>query len=191
MKSEHDRQKHRFASRLFRAGRLEEAFQEYLELAEGGSVLAQTLLGWLYYKGLGVTQDCGKAKMWLERAAASGAAVALFYLGGFYRGQRKYRAAIDYLERAAEQDYPPALYHLSIMYDEGEGVAVDRDMAQQYLTKAAQLGNLRAQKEVAMGLIRGGGGAWRIPKGVLMFVCAIVTTARVGWKDPDSDRIRW
>jgi len=191
MEPEENRRKHVLASRLFEEGKYAEAFNEYYELAKRGSVSAQTVVGWLYYKGQGVTQDRESAQAWLEKAADSGSAVALFYLGGLYRGQEKYREAIEYLERAARQDYAPALYHLSIMYDEGEGVAMDKDRAQNYLKKAATMGHLRSQKEIAVRLIKGDSGIWRIPQGVLLLARVFVMAVRVSWTNPDSDMIRW
>lgn len=191
MESEENERKLGLASRLFEEGRYVEAFHDYEELAQNGSVTAQTVVGWFYYMGHGVTQNRETARQWLERAAGSGSAVALFYLGGLHRGQKRYQEALKHLEGAAEQNYSPALYHLGIMYDEGEGVTVDKDRAQYYLTKAAGLGNLRAQKDIAMSLIMGERGVWRIPQGVVSLARVLVTAVRVGWKDPDSDRIRW
>jgi TPR repeat protein len=58
--------------------------QRFREDAEGGSALAQYLLGVMYQLGEAVPQDHTEAAKWLHRAADQGLAVAQFALGAMY-----------------------------------------------------------------------------------------------------------
>jgi uncharacterized protein len=61
-----------------------EHLQRFREDADGGSALAQYLLGVMYQLGEAVPQDHTEAAKWLNRAADQGLAVAQFVLGGMY-----------------------------------------------------------------------------------------------------------
>ena len=64
------------------------ALKEWKPLAERGDATPQFQLGWLYHKGLGVTQDYKTAVRWYTRAAEQGYAYAQSALGRMYeKGQ--------------------------------------------------------------------------------------------------------
>jgi TPR repeat protein len=65
-------------------GDFETAFQIWEPLAKEGNVTAQTLLGVMYYKGEGVTQDYKEAVKWYRKAAEQGYSNAQNNLAGMY-----------------------------------------------------------------------------------------------------------
>ena len=64
------------------------ALREWRPLAEQGNAAAQYNLGFMYDKGLGVTQDYAEAARWYRKAAEQGHAGAQYNLGLMYgKGQ--------------------------------------------------------------------------------------------------------
>ncbi len=64
------------------------ALREFRPLAEQGNAHAQTNLGVMYRKGLGVPQDYARAMGWYRKAAEQGYATAQFFLGFMYDAGR-------------------------------------------------------------------------------------------------------
>lgn len=60
------------------------------------------------------------------------------------------KTAAYWYGRAAEQNVPPAMLNLGIMYLKGEGVPADMNKARQWLEKAAHLGDNRASYALAI-----------------------------------------
>jgi uncharacterized protein len=102
------------------------AFRGWLPLAKQGHDRAQALVGFMYFKGWGVPQDCGKAVTWLRQAAEEGADFAQSTLGYMYNeGQciaRDYGEALKWYRLAAEQGYGAAQTELGLMYEVGRGI---------------------------------------------------------------------
>ncbi|HET7204183.1 MAG TPA: caspase family protein [Steroidobacteraceae bacterium] len=63
---------------------LETALKVWLETAQAGDAEAQTTVGEIYERGLGVPSDYGKAAEWYQKAAQQGYSRALFNLGTLY-----------------------------------------------------------------------------------------------------------
>ncbi len=103
----------------------------FVMAAEGDST-AQTALGLLYERGIGIARDLALALVWYRRAAAQGDALAEFHIGSLY--ERGEGVAVDYGEaakwyrRAAEKGNESAQAALAYLYDRGLGV--DRDFAE-------------------------------------------------------------
>jgi TPR repeat protein len=118
-------------------------------LAEKGDPRAQTDLGLMYARGIGVTKDYAIAMRWFQRAAEQGAPHAVYLIGLMHeRGfgvPRDYAAALAWYRRAAEQNFAPAELAVARFY--GHGLAVAHDPVQRvvWLTRAANHGNVRAQ----------------------------------------------
>lgn len=123
--------------------------QPLRELAEKGEPRAQTDLGLLYAKGIGVEKDYPTALQWFQRAAAQNAPRAQYYVGLMYeRGYgvpRSYEAALEWYRRAAANNSPLAELAVARFY--GRGLGVERDPAQRtsWLLRAANQGNPQAQ----------------------------------------------
>jgi hypothetical protein len=81
------------------------ALKVWLPLAEGGDAAAQTQVGEIFEKGLGVPPDYGKAAQWYQRAAERGYSRAAINLGSLYeRGlgvSRDPTQAVNWYRRAA------------------------------------------------------------------------------------------
>jgi hypothetical protein len=60
------------------------ALRECRPAAEQGNAVAQTILGVLFHRGLGVQQDVEEARRWYHLAAEQGLASAQYYLGRLY-----------------------------------------------------------------------------------------------------------
>jgi TPR repeat protein len=114
-----------------------------------GDAVAQTLLGILYERGLGVPRDYAKAADWYGLAAAQGnhdaeEALGMMYLQG--RGvTADQKKALALLKKAADAGRPAAMAQLASLYldegDQGDAVAM--------LTRAAKGGDPRAQYKLA------------------------------------------
>jgi len=65
----------------FNLGDYAESLRQWQPLAEGENEDAQEGLGYLYFKGLGVTQDFATAADWFRRAAEHGQPEAQLFLG--------------------------------------------------------------------------------------------------------------
>ena len=117
-------------------------------------------LGIIYYQGRGVEKDVDKAVSYYLRAARhgdsnglllmglvatkEGNAEAQYYLGEFLAEGRlvpkNYEKAVNWLSKAAEQDYTQAQYMLGKMYYEGKGVWMDKAKGLRLLNIASEKG---------------------------------------------------
>jgi uncharacterized protein len=72
----------------YNGGDYARAFHDWLGLAEQGEPAAEAGIGFLFHKGLGVTQDDAEAAAWFVKAAEQGQAEAQLLLGTlFFFGQ--------------------------------------------------------------------------------------------------------
>lgn len=71
--------------------------------------------------------------------AKSGNTNAIYRLGVYHANIAEHEKAYMYFKRAADQGHPQALFRLSEMYDNGYGVAQDRDMGDYYFHIAMML----------------------------------------------------
>ena len=179
------------ANALFEKGRFNEALEKYRLMAESGSVEAQLRLGWMYQTGHGAKADLNEARRWYLKAAESNSPEAQFYLGKLYRAEKLYQQAMNCFHKSAAQNYMPSVYQLGVMYELGEGVNIDKDKAHKYYNQAAQMGHLRAQRDIAVMMIKGHIGFKQIPRGLLMLPRLVYISLTLALKDSESDRIRW
>ena len=110
--------------------------EELEVLANGGDVGAMFELGKIYFSGIGVDVDLGKAKGYFEGAAAKGSQGSNYYLGKiFYNGmgvQTNHLKAKEYFEKASNADNVFAKYYLGKLYYWGDGVEKDYNKANEY-----------------------------------------------------------
>lgn len=128
--------------------------------AENGNDDAQYLLGRMYHEGMGVAQDAELARDWLSRAAAHGHGEAINLLGIVDQARQLttmvYQQSADVLHERAEAGDPHAQYELGLRYESGAwDVVKDEQKALQWLTKAAQNGNVQAMRTLAHVYDRG------------------------------------
>jgi TPR repeat protein len=130
--------------------------------AAGGDAKAQVDLALRYRDGKGVAKDEAEAMQWAHRAADSGNADAMDFVGFAYlRGavvKRNPAIAIAYFKAAAEQS-AQAAFNLGQCYFGAQGTAQDIPKALDWWKKAAGRGHGRAASTAAMAYLSGEGVA--------------------------------
>jgi TPR repeat protein/serine/threonine protein kinase len=136
----------------FEDKRYDLALPWFLGAGGQGHARAQSNLGFMFEKGLGVRQDYAQALNWYRKAAAQGDASAQCNLGDMYFNgegvKRDYSEAVGWSRKAAEQGFAEGQYALGVMYENGLGVARDHDQALTWYRKAAEQGNEDARMAV-------------------------------------------
>lgn len=137
--------------------------ETYLEAAEAGDPVAQTLLAYVLaterLNATGSPPDFEAALTWMKRSADQGHLPGLTGVGALHSMQKRYEEAIPYYRKAAETGYRPAQVALAWAYMSGEGVARSDRTALQYFGPAANEGNTFAQKMIGNLFYRGIDGA--------------------------------
>jgi len=117
-----------------------------------------------YYTGSGRPVDLARALELYQQAAAMGDAEAMFIAGGMlYRGQGADPdpvRAFRYLQEAEKRGRysPESLSIIGTLYLQGAGVPQNYRLAKSYLTRAAEMGDITAKKNLAYLLYNGLGG---------------------------------
>ncbi|MDE1896058.1 MAG: sel1 repeat family protein [Rhodospirillales bacterium] len=139
----------------------EKAFQEFLNLAEQGSVWAMARVGYALLFGQGIPLNKAEGEKWLLHAQEVGNEWAMLILANEYLQQKRYTDAEMLLSASAKKDYSPALYLLGSTYFKiGE-----KAKARKMLERAAALGHHRAKGALAKGCCLGRFGLASIPDG--------------------------
>ncbi|MFA6138421.1 MAG: tetratricopeptide repeat protein [Sulfurimonas sp.] len=76
------------------------------------------------------------------------AAKSFYNAGVMYGAHRDYKNEIIMYEKAAEQNYPDAIFNLGIAYGTGKGVPKNPTKAYQYFKEASALGDESAQNAI-------------------------------------------
>jgi len=96
------------------------------------------------------TEDHHKAILLLHQSANRGYRQAQEALGQiYYYGEgteRDLQAALDWFQKASEQDSPLAQFALGTMYCKGEGINPDKEQCRKLLEEAAEAGHVEAAK---------------------------------------------
>ena len=125
------------------------AYRAWLKVAENGDAEGQNNVGFLYERGLGVSQDYKKAEAWYMMASSQGLASAKHNLAMLtYKGHinnKDWRKSVEWLKEADKMDFGPSTYMLGVLYMRGEGIFKDREQALKLFEKAAKLGEARGQ----------------------------------------------
>ena len=108
-------------------------------------------------RGVEVKPSSEAAKS-LNAAAAAGDKVAQFQLGLSYLEQGRTNEGVDLIRKSANQNQPAAQYRLAKLYEIGEGVSQDSEMARQLTERAAANGNRIAMHDLALYYAEGRGG---------------------------------
>ena len=131
------------------------AMEWYEKAAKAGQAEGYYNLGVCYEIGMGVTADAGKAIQNYQKAADMGLALAMYKLSSIYisgtGAPRDAAKGISYLEKAANAGMAVAANDLGGIYLSGLlGQKKDEKKALAMFTKAADLGNLEAVKNIAV-----------------------------------------
>ena len=127
------------------------AFEWYSKAAEQGNADAQLELAFMYDGWSSFNENKAKAFEWGNKAANQGHVYAQVYLGLMYEAEENilsYKKAFEWYSKAAEQGDADGQYHLSRMYANGLGIKQDKNLALQWLKKAADQGNISAISEI-------------------------------------------
>ena len=131
--------------RAARQGDFITAHHVWKPLADKGNALAQSGLGDLYYRGLGVATDYQKAIKWYRKAIKQKEPLAQFSLGYMYYGglgvPQDFQEAIKWYRQAAVKRHRSSLNNLGYMYSQGLGVPVDKITAHMWYNIAASFGD--------------------------------------------------
>ena len=156
------------ANELIDQKRYDEALPIVKQLAEEGNAVAQSYLGRMYIKGIGVEKDDMKAVEWFRKAAEQGNAYAQRNLELMYRKilirpeiRKALNDALNVVEewylKAAEQGNAVAQTKLGDLYLNGTGVVRDDRKAVEWFRKAAEQGNAVAQTKLGDLYLNGTG----------------------------------
>lgn len=129
-------------------------------LAEQGNVEAEYFMGTFYMYGHGVAMDPPQADMWFKRAfghwetqAHAGDPAAMVEIAMMLTAglgiQRDDKAAVQWLRKASDLNYPDAWAELGELYVEGAGVPRDLQQGKTLLERAAAAGSPRAGEMLA------------------------------------------
>jgi uncharacterized protein len=150
-----------YAYGAFQRGWFLTAFALALDRAKAGDPTAQTLLGELLSRGLGVKQDLVAASDWYRLAAENGDPEALYALGrirleGRGAGQDFAKAA-DFFEQAAKKGHTVAARELAYLLLQGKGRERNAMLAAAFMRRAAAGGDIDAQYALAGLYVEGVG----------------------------------
>ena len=172
-----------YAYGAFQRGYFLTAFALALDRAEDGDAVAQTLLGEILMRGLGVKQDVKAAIDWYGLAAEKKDPEALYALGRIHLEgigvERDSKAAADYFKRAADAGQPVAAREYAYLLLQGEGAEKNAMLAAAYLRRAAREGDMDAQFALA-GLYSEGVGVVENEEQAARWYAAAARSGHVG-----------
>ncbi len=137
------------------------SLEDFLHLAEKGSVYSMFRVGHLFLEGLGTPVSKADGEKWLLKSSELGLEVATFTLANEYLNQKRYKDAQNLLEHPAEENRSPALFLLGRLFL----FRKDKIKARTMLEKAAALGHRRAKWFLAKSCVFGKFGLRAIPLG--------------------------
>lgn len=136
------------------------AINELKEQANGGDIAAQLKLAYRFRDGDGVKKDYAAALLWGHRAADSGNASAMDFVGWmFFTGhgvKQNSAVAFGYFKAAADES-PQGAYNLGQCYFAGQGIEQDIPKALTAWKSAVKRGHGRAASTAAMAYLSGEG----------------------------------
>ncbi|MEN0046319.1 MAG: tetratricopeptide repeat protein [Bacteroidota bacterium] len=109
------------------------------------------ILGEMYYKGIGTSEQRDKGLMLWEKAAVMGSKKAAFQVAEVYYGAEDIKKAIKYYRLAGSTKYSVAYFKMGEIYAEGKGVPMSKITAAKWYTEATDRGHIEAS--YALGLL--------------------------------------
>jgi hypothetical protein len=174
------------AEALASAGNFESAFPIFQRLAAQGDAIAKYKLAEMYYRGLGVPPDHGKAANLFEAAAEQNIMNAQQNLAVMYANgdgvTQDYARAVYWFRKAALQGDPLAQLSLGYRYERGQGVEQDYKQALDWYKKSADQNHPQAAYEIARLYGEGKG----VQKDLKLWVAWLTKAAEAGY--PQAER---
>ena len=128
--------------------------------AEAGNVVAQRILGQMYDKGNGVTENPAEAVAWYRKAATSDAEARYLLSNALERGRgapRNDAESVVLLREAAAGAYLPAQQKLAYRLENGSGTKKDEAEAAVWYRRAAERGDMTSELKLGEFLAKGRG----------------------------------
>ncbi|KAI7906989.1 uncharacterized protein BX663DRAFT_494427 [Cokeromyces recurvatus] len=122
-----------------------EALNYLHKSAKNNNMYAQFLIGVHYERGFDIPQDLKKAKEYYKKSAQQGFPDAQAALGDRLIIEHDYVQGIEWLEKAIQKGNSRAHVQLGILYDKGEGIPQNNDMALFHYKAAVENNNHAAQ----------------------------------------------
>ena len=176
--------------RCYRKRDYEAAFRIFLELADKGWEEVQDYLGVMYALGDGTKKNDQKAEYWLRLASERGEPRAQWWLACMLGRKGKVEEMVELFEKAAAQDFAPAIFRLARCYYHGKGVTRDKQKYVELMDEAAKKGNLWAQGAYARQLMIGAEGVSGIVRGIRLLADAWLTAYKIARKDKRNVRLQ-
>ncbi|MFZ0721355.1 MAG: tetratricopeptide repeat protein [Xanthobacteraceae bacterium] len=142
-----------------------QSFNEYLALAEQGSVWSMVPVGIDFETGRGVPQNLQQAEAWYRRAYERGSDYGLLELGRLYRQSKRFAEAEAVLRTGVERGLAPAMLPLAWCYLMSAHWRQKREETLTLLERASSAGDLSARRFLGTAMARGWFGLSRIPSG--------------------------
>ncbi|RGB36753.1 kinase-like domain-containing protein [Rhizophagus diaphanus] len=124
----------------------------YEKAAELGNSLAQYNLATMYIKGEGIDKDDNKALTLLKQSAESEYLCGIIMLGYYYDNQVETsiykRKLFELYHKSAISGDMFAQYNLALMYENGDGIERDINLANYWYKQSAGQGNQKAQNNL-------------------------------------------
>ncbi len=124
------------------------------QAAKNSFVPAQLELAKIYHQGINAKRDDYLAFQWYSAAAESHDAQACYQVGlaltyGDFNQKKNIPLGIKYLIQSAQNGFYPAQYLIANLFIDGYPLEISRFQILQYLTPAAENGNVSAQIKLA------------------------------------------
>ena len=141
---------HKLALNYLKKQENKKAFDWFLKAAKQDNVESQYYLGWMYHYGKGVTKDLVQAEKWYKKAVNQKHGPSMFLLATIYQSNeanfQNYEEALKLYRYLAENNnFSLAQGQLGEMYEKGQGVDANEQMAIKWYTRAAENGDVYSQ----------------------------------------------
>jgi TPR repeat protein len=172
------------------AGRYAEAKAALERLLKDGERQASLYLGWMYEQGLGVPVNEDQAANHYETLSREKDPDGSYYAASLRLKRGDAAGALAGFLLAAEAGNPSAAYWASAIYSGQKGFPVDAAKATAYLTKAASLGHVFAQRDLAKQRLRESKGMPAKAGAMLSYVGAKLRGLAMITKGTHDPRVR-
>ena len=147
------------ASKLIQEKSYSEGIVILEKLAQSSYAKAELSLADMYYSGLGVKADTGKAAALYQRAANKGMVDAQYALACMYEQgegiEQDIVKAIALFQKAAKSGHGDSMYSLGNLHEYGTGVTQSSKLAFDWFLQSARAGNVAAQYKAGIMYYQG------------------------------------
>lgn len=144
--------------KLFSLKKYKDAFKIFLALSSSEeNKYAQYKLSLMYKNGQGVKANQKEYEYWFLRSAKNGYAPAQSDIGVYLSVDKKYKEALDWFRKSAEQGNPQGEYNYGMALLKGRGIEKNEGIAFYWIKKSAEQGNPAAQYDLSVMYANGEG----------------------------------